>query len=278
MRMIETLTMSQKMEMLNGTPAGIFPTMILPADPFYSILPQLCIGYYFERSGEKTVSPAYEKFVNMVIANVGVDKNEDELMGSYIRAKFIDKWLKVYAALIGTEYDVINNKEWNVLRTGNNRNVDTYNSTKARMGTNTDQTEYGSVVTNDGNVGVKETTTSNANTANDVYGFNSSTPVGDTTSQDVATDTTERDFEHNKSHNVEERSGIDTKTFGINEDETHTGTDSTDITINENLKRTGREGSGASLITEELDMRKREIFFDIIYSDIDSVATLSIYI
>lgn len=278
MRMIETLTMSQKMEMLNGTPAGIFPTMILPADPFYSILPQLCIGYYFERSGEKTVSPAYEKFVDMVIANVGINKNEDELMGSYIRAKFIDKWLKVYAALIGTEYDVINNKEWNVLRTGNNRNVDTYNSTKARMGTNTDQTEYGSVITNDGNVGVKETTTSNANTANDVYGFNSSTPVGDNTSQDVATDTTERDFEHNKSHNVEERSGVDTKTFGINEDETHTGTDSTDIIINENLNRTGREGSGASLITEELDMRKREIFFDIIYSDIDSVATLSIYI
>lgn len=278
MRMIETLTMSQKMEMLNGTPTGIFPTMILPADPFYSILPQLCVGYYFERSGEKTVSPAYEKFVDMVIANVGINKNEDELMGSYIRAKFIDKWLKVYAALIGTEYDVINNKEWDVLRTGYNRNVDTYNSTKARTGTNTDQTEYGSVTTNDGNVGVKETTTSNANTANDVYGFNSSTPVGDTTSQDVATDTTERDFEHNKSHNVEERSGIDTKTFGINEDETHTGTDSTDIIINENLARTGRDGSGASLITEELDMRKREIFFDIIYSDIDSVATLAIYI
>lgn len=277
MRLLETLTIQQKLTMIDGTPVGIFPTMILPDDDFYSMLPQMCVGYYLSHSSEKTISPTYENFIRLVTENTDMERNEDELMGSYIRAKFIDKWKRVYETLT-TEYSAIDNRDWSVTRTGNNQNVETYNSDKERIGINTDEIEYGSTITNDGNVGSKETTTSSSNVANDVYGFNSSTPVGDNTSADTSTDTTERDYDSNKSHNVEARTGSDTKTYGINEDEKHRGTDTTDITINESLTHTGRDGSAAEHITEELEMRKREIFFDIVFRDIDSVATLAIYI
>lgn len=278
MKLRETLTKQQTIDLLSGNVVGIFPYMILSDDVFYDKLYELCLGYYTSRSGEKTISMTYEKFISITNENPEIDKSPEELIGSLIRGKFLDKWNRVYDVLINSQYDALNNRESTEDKTGNNQNKDTHNTTKAKQGTNSDITTYDTNVEDNGRTGTSETTTRNVQDANDVYGFNSSTRVGDTYSNETTSETIVGEADKNTSHNVQTKTGTENKQFDINESETNTGTDTTDITISEKLVKSGRDGSGAELITEELNLRNTQLFFDIIYSDIDSITTLQIYI
>ena len=278
MKLRETLTSQQIIDLLEGNAVGIFPSMIVSTDAFYGKLYELCLGYYTARSGEKTISLTYERFISLVNDNPEITKSPEELIGTLIRGKFLDKWNRVYDTLISSQYDVLSNREYTETKTGNNQNRDTHNTTKARQGNNSDITTYDTNVEDNGKTGTSETTTRSVEDANDVYGFNSSTPVGDTYSNETTSETIVGEADKNTSHNIQTKTGTENKQFGIDESETHTGTDTTDITINESLVKSGRDGSGADLITEELNLRNTQLFFDIIYADIDSIATLQIYI
>lgn len=278
MKLRETLTKQQTIDLLSGNVVGIFPSMILSGDAFYDKLYELCLGYYTARSGEKTISMTYERFISFIKENPEIDKSPEELIGALIRGKFLDKWNRVYDVLITSQYDALNNRESTEDKTGNNQNKDTHNTTKAKQGTNSDITTYDTNVEDNGNTGTSETTIRNVEDANDTYGFNSSTPVGDTYSNETTSETIVGEADKNTSHNIQTKTGTENKQFGIDESETHTGTDTTDITISEKLVKSGRDGSGAELITEELNLRNTQLFFDIIYADIDSITTLQIYI
>ena len=279
MKLLETLTLGQMIKMLNnGDVVGIFPSMILSSDKFYSKLYDLCFGYYMQRSGEKTISLTYERLLQLVDAKIYTNETAENLIGKLIRGKFIEKWNRVYDVLISEQYNALQNQDFTEQKTGNNKNVDTHNTTKSRQGTNTDTTTYDTNVEDNGKTGTSETTTRRAEDSNDVYGFNSITPVGDTISHETTSETILGEADKNTSHNIQTKTGTEAKQFGINESENHTGTDTTDISIDENVNRSGRNVSGAELINEELNLRNTQLFFDIIYSDIDSIATLKIYI
>lgn len=278
MKLRETLTKQQTIDLLSGNVVGIFPSMILSEDVFYGKLYELCLGYYTARSGEKTISMTYERFISLIEETPEINKTPEELIGALIRGKFLDKWNRVYDVLITSQYDALNNRESTEDKTGNNQNKDTHNTTKAKQGTNSDITTYDTNVEDNGKTGTSETTTRNVEDANDVYGFNSSSSVGDTYSNETTSETIVGEADKNTSHNIQTKTGTENKQFGIDESETHTGTDTTDITISEKLVKSGRDGSGAELITEELNLRNTQLFFDIIYADIDSIATLQIYI
>lgn len=278
MKLLETLTKQQTIDLLSGNVVGIFPSMILSEDAFYGKLYELCLGYYTARSGEKTISMTYERLISLVNENPEINKSPEELIGALIRGKFLDKWNRVYDVLLTSQYDALNNRESTEDKTGNNQNKDTHNTTKARQGNNSDITTYDTNVEDNGKMGTSETTIRNVEDANDVYGFNSSSPVGDTYSNETTSETIVGEADKNTSHNVQTKTGTENKQFGIDESETHTGTDTTDITISEKLVKSGRDGTGAELITEELNLRNTQLFFDIIYADIDSIATLQIYI
>lgn len=278
MKLFETLTHGQIIKMFNGEVVGFFPYMILSNDKFYSKLYDLCFGYYMQRSGEKTISLTYERLLQLANEKYTLTETAESLIGKLIRGKFIEKWNRVYDVLISEQYNALQNQDFTEKKTGNNKNVDTYNSTKAKQGTNTDTTTYDTNVEDNGNTGTSETTTRSVEDSNDVYGFNSSTPVGDTISNETTSETIVGEADKNTSHNIQTKTGTEAKQFGINESENHTGTDTTDISIDENVNRSGRNVSGAELINEELNLRNTQLFFDIIYSDIDSIATLKIYI
>lgn len=342
MKLRETLTKQQTIDLLGGNVVGIFPSMVLSTDAFYGKLYELCLGYYTARSGEKTISLTYERFISLVNDNPEITKSPEELIGTLIRGKFLDKWNRVYDVLITSQYDALNNREYTEEKTGNNQNKDTHNTTKAKQGnntdvmtydtengkrgtntdvmtydtesgkqgTNTDTTTFDTNVEDNGKTGTSETTTRNVTDDNNVYGFNSSTPVGDTNSIESTSETIVGEADKNTSYNLQTKTGTESKEFGIDEtitktgtdsraigidetitksgtdsraigideSETHTGTDTTDITIDEKVVRNGRDGSGAELVTEELNLRNTQLFFDIIYADIDSIATLQIYI
>lgn len=278
MKLRETLTIQQTIDLVGGNVVGFFPYMVVSTDVFYDKLYELCLGYYTARSGEKTISMTYERYISLVNENPDIYKTPEEIIGTLIRGKFLNKWNRVYDALFTSQYNVLNNRETVEDKTGNNQNKDTHNTTKAKQGTNSDITTYDTNVEDNGKTGTSETTTRNVEDANDAYGFNSSAPVGDSHSTETTSETIVGEADKNTSHNVQTKTGTENKQFGINESETNTGTDTTDITISEKLVKSGRDVSGAELITEELNLRNKEIFFDIIYKDIDSVVTLQIYL
>lgn len=278
MKLIETLTTQQKINMLNGSVVGIFPSMILPSDVFYSILKDLCLGYYTTRSGEKTISVTYEKIIDMTNISDEIIDSPETIIGKFIRGKYLDKWNRIYNVLIQEDYNPLENSRITERKTGNNKNTDTYNTTKGKQGNNSDTTTFDTNVEDDGTTATKETTIRTTNDAEDVYGFNSINSVHDTESKESVNETVTSRPEDNTTHNTQKKTGTESKVFGISESETHTGTDSKDIVINETFDRSGRDESGSSLIMKELDLRNKQIFFDIIYSDIDTIATLQIYI
>lgn len=317
MKMKETLTPEQRIKLLlNGEVVGIFSEMILPTDPFFDLAHPMCLGYYTVRSANKTVAPIYEQMLEFVKENSDVGDDNyitiaNNLLGSsIIRPKFIDKWLRVYDTLITKQYDALKgfehteHKEGNnsdtttydnsVGKSGDNTDTVTYNSRNGRTGNNTDTTTYDTNTEDNGKTGTKETTTVNRENSADVYGFNSSSPVGDNVDTENSTETVVGSADDNTTHNIQtktgtetkgyvvdetvEKTGTDTKSISINETETKTGTDTKNFVIDEDVTKSGRNNTGAELVETELNLRNTQIFFDIVYKDIDSVATLSIYI
>lgn len=289
MKIKETLTSEEIQSLyLGNNPVGVFSSLFEESDLLYSYAYALSFGYYTVRSANKTVSPIYDTIFEYLKALAEDDLDDFEPNADFIsainqfigvnilRPKFIDKWNRVFS-LLNNDYDALNDFDYTDQKTGNNTDKTDYNTDVAKTGNNEDKVTYNTSTVNDGTVGTKETTTSNRENASDVYGFNSPSPVGDSVDNENVTETVEGKAEDNTTHNTQNKTGTDTKNIGINENEKKTGTDTKSFTINETLKKSGRNTSGAELIETELTMRDKEIFFDIIYRDIDSIITLPIY-
>ena len=77
---------------------------------------------------------------------------------------------------------------------------------------------------------------------------------------------------------TDSKTGTETKNFTVSENDIKTGTETKNFTIDETFSKSGRNVAGADLIQAEIEMRVKQIFFDIVYRDIDSVATIPLYI
>lgn len=276
MKLWETLTSQQKNDLLLGNAVGFFPYLVLSNDEYYDKLYDLCLGYYTLRSGEKTISPFYDKLLSNVSSVDG--KSVEEIIGSFIRSKFIDKWNRIYEALVKSQYNVLDDRDFTETKTGTNQNKDTHNITDTKSANNADTTIYDTNIEDNGKVGVHEVLIRNNENKNDVYGYNANYPVGDDVSNELVNEINISDKEKNTTFNSQKKNGTDTINHTVDESVTKTGTDTTDITINETIKNSGREISGSKLISDELNLRNTQIFFDIIYADIDSIIALAIYI
>ena len=242
MKLLETLTMEMKTNLLNGNVVGIFNNLILEGDSFYNKKYELCLGYYFNRSGEKRISSMYEKILEL---QTNTTETPENIIAKLIRGKFIEKWEKVYKALYNEQYSILDSNVYNETKDTSNNESITYNSK----------------VEDNGNEATNMVTKSSNENSNDTYGFNSNSPVGNELSYGNDTETVIGDKDSNTTHNIRDKTGNDNK----------------NTTINENISRNGRDVSAAELIEKELNLRNKEIFFDIVYKDIDSIATLQIY-
>lgn len=282
MKLIETVTEANIKKLYDGESIGFFPYMILEDDDFYYLSTQLCQGYYFYHSAEKEISPIFNRLIEYQLKFhllLPIATNSyDYKLGQLIRSTFIDKWKRVYNVLITEQYNPLNNSEHNETKSGTNSATETHTNSKSRLGNNSDTITYDTEVEDNGQTGTHETVTRNADTQNDIYGFNSINPSGDTKSTEEISETTVGDSDKNTNHNTQTKTGTETKLFGLNETENNTGNNTSSANINESITKSGRDGSGASLIKEELNLRNTQIFFDIVYRDIDSIATLQIYI
>lgn len=280
MKLIETLSESDIENLYSGYSVGIFKSLFTQEDIFYDLSIMMCRGYYLYRSASKEISPIfkrlydlYEKFISTIPSN-----QPDYKIGQLIRSTYIDKWKRIYNILITEQYNPLNNSEHNETKSGTNSATETHTNSKSRLGNNSDTTTYDTEVEDNGQTGTHETVTRKSDTQNDIYGFNSIDPSGDTKSTEDISETTVGDSDKNTNHNTQTKTGTETKLFGLNETENNTGNDTSSSNTNETITKSGRDGSGASLIKEELNLRNTQIFFDIVYRDIDSIATLQIYI
>lgn len=189
--------------------------------------------------GDKTLipKPTPETIYQMI---------NDIIATDILRPKYLDKWKKIYISLVEEQYSAIND--------------DTLTETKS--GSRNDETTYDTEVENDGNIGSHETRTYTNETANDVYGFNSSSPVGDSTREDTSEETVVGDASKNTTHNLQKKSGTDTK----------------NNSYEESISRQGRNRSPSELLQMELDFRNKQTMMSIILKDIDEETTLKIYL
>lgn len=189
--------------------------------------------------GDKTIipKPTTEDIYSMA---------NDVISTEILRPKYLDKWRKIYMALVEEQYNAIYDDTFNETKTGNINN----------------KTTYDTEVENDGRVGSHERRTYTNETSNDIYGFNSSSPVGDSTREDTTEETVVGDASKNTTHNLQKKSGTDTK----------------NNSYEESISRQGRNKSPSELLQMELDFRNKQTMMSIILKDIDEETTLKIYL
>lgn len=239
-KMSETLTENDYVAMFSGQAVGIFNSVIKNADEFVSVKEDLCLTYYTCRSALKTISPCYELLLQKLSK-----QDADARLSEIIRARYLLKWKRLYDAL-NLNYGVLEGFE-ETRRIQDNH-------------TDTDTTSNNTIA--NGNNGTETKTTSSVEVEDDVYGFNSEEAVhkgktSTTENQEVTEDSTK-----NTSYNSESFAGTNTNRF--------------DGTKDESVK--GRHDTAQKLINEEIRLRNLTNFIDIVCADIDSVATIQIYL
>lgn len=190
---------------------------------------QLDNAYYLEHSGDKRISP----YVRRLLKLQETEKISDYLLSiaNNIIQRYSDKWSKIYSAYINSEYNPLENYNMEQTETPNVTH-DVTESKKTKIEQTTDVVE------------------SNVNT----YGFNSVTPVPQSSADGQTKITTEGSDNDNASHRVESETGT------------------RDLTRHGNIGVT----TSQQMLESELELRKFK-FIDMLMNDVDDIMCLSIY-
>ena len=271
----ETLNAQDISNLFSGTPVGIFKNLFEQENPFYNLRYPMSMAYYTYRSANKRVSKTYTNILSY--KELGADIDVNEQMTIIIKHKFIDKWTRLYNVLITSQYNPLDSVSITEQKNGNNTTEKNYNNSVTKTGNNSDTTTFDTELENNSDTNVNETTTSNNSDTNKVYGFNSVQPVNTDSSESNSTDTVTANKNDNTEHSIETKTGTETKNFTISETDAKSGTDTDEITIDESITKTGTDVAKQDLVNKELDLRNRTTFFDIVFTDIDSIMASQIY-
>lgn len=192
--------------------------------------------YYFNISGQKSLSPLMSHYAP-------ITQEKLTTVANLVFNMFRGNWEKLYYTL-SLEYNPISNYDMTETETIDNDR----SNTRTNTGT---QTTAGSN---------SATGSTSSNSENDVYGFNSVTPVNDTESDVTASNTTSSTDSHTTTDNLTE-----TETGGEN--------------IERTLTRSGNIGVTTSqqMIQSERDLWLWNFFYNVVFPNVDKVLTLEIY-
>lgn len=187
-------------------------------------------NFVLEHSGDKRISPVFRRLIYLS------DKMSQpfeplEKLAKDVMTLYSDKWNKIYSALVSSDYNPLDNY--------NMEQVETPDITKERnIKTNT-----------------KLVTSSEGDSNNDTYGFNSALPVPS-------------DKAHAESETTVEGSDVDNNS---NDVETETGT--------RELTRRGNIGVTTSqqMLESEIELREHYNFYEIVLNDIAKLLCLNVY-
>ena len=206
--------------------------------------------YMWVNNFDRELSDFVVKYFDMLeidITNINATKWASFQRGFF--SQFINKWTTLYNNIQTVTYNPI----WNV--EGSESTVHTFEHGKTVTETKDFTIEHGRDSTD------TETVTDNI-TDNDVYGFNSSSPVGATKS----TNNGERTMEY---------TGSDTDTHSGTDTFANSGCDTERITFTRGLNLGMM--STQDLMNQELDFRLRFDYYKIVVNDILSVLSYVVY-
>lgn len=345
LKIFDTLSNAEKTELVipssKGGRVGIFEGIYKAQHGaiYANLLGAMSTHYYLTRSGDKTISKSYDRVID--ILGISEDFSDaNSAIGRMAYEKFSAKWDKIFDAL-SIDYSAIDEYVKNKTHAGTDSDTTTYGKTLSKEGTNSDTTTYGKTLekSSTGEIeknfgktvsktGENESTTAYGKTetesktvqsetitsadtdgANDIYGFNSTAPVGADVDTESSTTKVSQDPEKNKTDvnktfggtdkvnssftdsetnggkdtetvtrsDTETHGGSDTANAEKSETETHGGSDKRDRSVNWSVEENGRNKSGSALVSDEIVMRSMYQFIDIVCADIDSIATMKIY-
>ena len=204
----------------------------------------------FFKNFDKDVSPVVESYLEIFNIDLAtMTSAQNTLYIRFLFSKYFDKWQKLWANVFMQTYNPI----WNV--DGEESTTRTYEYGKKNTETKDFTIEHGRDSTD------TETVTDNI-TDNDVYGFNSSSPVGASKS----TNNGERETVY---------SGADT--------DTHSGTDSFQESGVDTERITNTRGgnigvtSTQNMLNQEVDFRSVFNYFEIVGNDIIRELAVNVY-
>lgn len=231
MTILETLTSEQKQALIEGAATGIFTTLITDDDPWLNKAGDACAGYYLQHSGNKAMSPFF-----LSVQALAPD-TASAVVGRIVRSKYIEKWTRVYSALV-SEYDVLLTEKMteytvksgdktvtydNKLTTkGDDTDTIQYNLTEKRTGDNSDNVTYDITETRDRDDTDKTTydvTVNDTETGKDTTEYNTRNTLSgnDTDNVTYDIDTTKDGNSGNKQTTTRENS-IENNLYSFSED------------------------------------------------------------
>ena len=273
----------------------------------------LDLEYFGNHSGNKIISPLiYDMLIDNDYASE-LTQAQIDMLAKLIVRKYGKQWEKLYATL-SAQYNPIENynmtekhtgsdtltdtpKNWNKETTTDNNQTETVTDTPTdwQKETKTDNNQTETVTDTPTNW---KTTTSRDGEDNKVvenattYGFNSSTPVPKDGMETVTDERTEEEqsgtYEKETTHDgditvTEEQKGTYEKETTHDGDivvtEKQTGTYEKETVYDTTTERSGNIGvtTNQAMLQAEVDLWKLWNFTDFIYSTLDEVLTLSVY-
>lgn len=212
--------------------------------------------YMYNVSGQKNISPLVRTLLGANNTLTGADITA---LSNILVGMFLLNWRKQYATL-SMEYNPISNYDMTETETesGNTTGERTNGGTSTNVHTGTQTTVDAETASG----------TAQGTANNGVYGFNSSTSVGDTDASTNSTNSTQVNGTSTRTDDLTDRRTDD---FTENSSGTHSA--------NRRLTRSGNIGVTTSqqMLESERNLWVWNFFYNVVFPDVDRVLTLSTY-
>ena len=255
----------------------LFPTELPWANENGQTLDQM---YFGNHSGDKETSPLLDKFIEQNGGNATpkvLTEEQITTLANILYTRYGVQWDKLYKVL-SAEYNPIENYSMTEEETPDITRTETPNITRTETPditrTETPDITRGKTTSAKSNF----TVTTNSDTATDVYGFNSSSPVPQGESNGNSTVTTQGDADNNVTTENETETGTRNITEKGTRTETETGTRMERETGKRTLTRSGNIGVTTSQQMLESEIKLWEWnFYETVFKDVDTVLTVPKY-
>lgn len=278
-KIFDTLTDAEKASIIAGGDDGVSELFshIFRYDDFeLQMRTSLSYEYYIIRSANKTISPSFNYILKLI--EDGGDRNAIlKAYGNGIANKFYNKWIRVYNEL-RKEYNSLDSNTYTENINNNNTKNITYGKNVKLTANNVEKLDGSNSEEYAENVGKYESVTTYDNGNEFSYGFNSTEPTPKNSAKNSSTEVVEGDKIRNSTNRDTTATRNDTNTITKDENEVNSGTDTHIDKFSQEITKSGRNEIPSVLMQNELDFRARNLFYDIVLHDIDTILTLSIYI
>ena len=236
--------------------------------------------YFGNHSGDKETSPLLDKFIEQNRGNAIPEVLTEEqitTLANILYTRYGVQWDKLYKVL-SAEYNPIENYSMVEEETPDITRTETPNITRTETPdiTHTETPDITREKTTSAQSDI--TVTTNSDTANDVYGFNSMSPVPQGESNGNSTVTTQGDADNNVTTENETETGTRNITETGTRTETETGTRTERETGTRTLTRSGNVGVTTSQQMLESEIKLWEwSFYETVFKDVDTILTVPKY-